>query len=175
MRALWSGDEVSLHNAVINVDGARLDVVPDPPIPTWVGGRVPAAQRRAARFGDAWMPFVITPERFHDGWANVRAEAERLERDPASILPAVQLWAQFDDDFAEALTTIAARIEATYRVPFGRFERYTVYGDASQWIERLSAYVEAGARHINIVLAGGDRLAQMARIASEVMPALQTD
>jgi len=173
LRALWSGDEVSLHNAVIDVDGARLDVVPDPPIPIWVGGRVPAAQRRAARFGDAWMPFVITPERFREGWTTVRDEAERLGRDPDSMLPAVQLWSQFDDDFAEALTTIAARIEATYRVPFERFERYTVYGDASRWIEGLGAYVEAGVRHINLVLAGGDRMAQMARIATEVMPALQ--
>lgn len=174
LRALWSGDEVSLHNAVIDVDGARLDVVPDPAIPIWVGGRVPAAQRRAARFGDAWIPFVITPERFHEGWATVREEAERLDRDPDSILPAVQLWAQFDDDFAEALTTIAARIEATYRVPFERFERYTVYGDASRWAEGLGAYIEAGVRHINIVLAGGDRMSQMAHIATEVMPALQT-
>ena len=173
LQALWSGETVSVHNRAIDVDDARLDVVPEPRIPIWVGGRAEAAQRRAARFGDAWMPFVITPERFAEGWAHVGERAGALGRDPASIVPAVQVWAQFNDDLAEALTTIAARIEATYRVPFERFERYTVYGDTSMWVERLGAYIDAGVRHFNFVFAGGDRLGQLARVASEVMPALQ--
>jgi probable F420-dependent oxidoreductase len=173
LQALWSGAPVDLDNDAIKVEGARLDLVPEPRIPIWVGGRARAAQRRAARFGDAWMPFVITPEAFAEGWARVQQEAERLGRDPASIRPAVQLWGQFDDDLAEALTTIAARIESTYRTPFERFERYTVYGDASMWAERLDAYVHAGVRHFNFVFAGGDRLGQLARIASEVVPRLR--
>lgn len=171
--ALWSGESVSLHNAAIDVDDARLDLVPEPRIPVWVGGRSRAAQRRAARFGDAWMPFVITPEAFAEGWKHVQEQAERAGRDPASIRPALQLWGQFDDDLAEALGTIAARIESTYRTPFDRFERYTVYGDASMWVDRLREYVDAGVRHFNFVFAGGDRLSQLARIASEVVPALK--
>ena len=171
--ALWTGEPVTLRNSVIEVDGAQLDLVPEPRIPLWVGGRSAPAQRRAARFGDAWMPFVISPERFAEGWANVRAQAERLDRDPAAIVPALQLWGQFDDDLAEALTTIAARIESTYRTPFDRFEQYTVYGDAEMWVKRLGAFVEAGVRHFNFVFAGGDRLSQLARISAEVIPRLQ--
>ena len=170
---LWSGEPMTMHSEVIDVDEAVLDVVPDPRIPIWVGGRSAAAQRRAARFGDAWMPFVITPERFSEGWANVRAEAERQGRDPDGIAPALQLWGQFDDDLAEALTTIAARIESTYQTPFERFERYTVYGDAEMWVERLGQFVEAGVRHFNLVFAGGDRLAQLTRVATEVVPRLR--
>jgi probable F420-dependent oxidoreductase len=173
LRALWSGEPVSLHNAAADLEGARLDLVPEPRIPVWVGGRSRAAQRRAARFGDAWMPFVITPEAFAEGWAHVREQAERLDRDPEAIRPALQLWGQFDDDLAEALGTIAARIESTYRTPFDRFERYTVYGDASMWFARLREYVDAGVRHFNFVFAGGDRLAQLARVASDVVPALR--
>ena len=173
LRGLWSGEPVTMHSEVIDVDQAVLDVVPEPRIPIWVGGRSAAAQRRAARFGDAWMPFVVTPERFAEGWANVRAEAEREGRDPEGIIPALQLWGQFDDDLAEALTTIAARIESTYRTPFERFERYTVYGDAEMWVERLGQFVEAGVRHFNLVFAGGDRLAQLTRVATEVVPRLR--
>ncbi|MEZ4502682.1 MAG: TIGR03619 family F420-dependent LLM class oxidoreductase [Dehalococcoidia bacterium] len=175
LTALWSGESVSLHNRAIDVDDARLDLVPEPRIPIWVGGRAEAAQRRAARFGDAWMPFVISPERFAEGWANVRSQAAALDRDPSMLVPGVQLWVQFDDDLAEALTTIAARIESTYRVPFDRFERYTAYGDASMFVERLQAFVDAGVRHFNLVFAGGDRVAQLARIASDVMPALRAE
>ncbi|MEX1022332.1 MAG: TIGR03619 family F420-dependent LLM class oxidoreductase, partial [Dehalococcoidia bacterium] len=173
LRALWSGDEVSLHNRQIEVDAARLDLPPDPPIPVWVGGRSAAGQRRAAQYGDAWIPFVITPERFAEGWANVRARAEGFGRDPDALVPAVQMWAQFDDDIAEALPVIAARIEATYGTDFQRFERYTVYGDADMWASRLGEFVDAGVRHFNFVLAGGDRLAQIARIATDVIPRLR--
>jgi probable F420-dependent oxidoreductase len=173
LRALWSGEPVTLRSAAIEVEDAVLDMVPEPQIPIWVGGRAGPAQRRAGRFGDAWMPFVITPQRFTEGWANVREQAERNGRDPDAIRPALQLWGQFDDDLAEALTTIAARIEATYRTPFERFERYTVYGDAEMWVERLEQFVEAGVRHFNFVFAGGDRLSQLTRVATEVMPRLQ--
>ncbi len=173
LTALWSGESVTLHNRQIDVAEARLDLVPEPRIPVWVGGRAPAAQRRAARYGDAWMPFVITPERFAEGWANVRGQAAALGRDPDAIRPALQLWAQFDDDIAEALPTIAARIESTYRVPFERFERYTVYGDAGMWVERLGEFIEAGVRHVNIVFAGGDRLMQLTRVATDVIPVLR--
>lgn len=173
LRALWSGDEVSLHNRQIEVDAARLDLPPDPPIPVWVGGRSAAGQRRAAQYGDAWMPFVISPERFAEGWANVRGRAESFDRDPDTIRPALQLWGQFDDDLAEALPVIAARIESTYRVEFGRFERYTVYGDAGMWVSRLQEFLDAGVRHFNFVLAGGDRLMQLTRIATDVIPLLQ--
>ena len=113
LRALWSGNPTTLHSDVIDVDEAILDLVPEPQIPIWVGGRAAPAQRRAGRFGDAWMPFVITPERFAEGLAVVREEAERHGRDPDAIRPALQLWGQFDDDLAEALGTIAARMEAT--------------------------------------------------------------
>ena len=173
VRALWTGAPVTLANEVVQLNGAVLDVVPEPAIPIWVGGRSAAGQRRAAQYGDAWMPFVITPERFAEGWANVRGRAESFDRDPDAIRPALQLWGMFDDDLAVALETTAARIEQTYQVPFDRFERYTVYGDASMWGERLGEFVDAGVRHFNIVFAGGDRLSQLARIASEVVPAVQ--
>jgi probable F420-dependent oxidoreductase len=173
LQALWSGEPATLAGEHVQLDGAVLDVVPEPRIPIWVGGRSAPAQRRAARFGDAWMPFVITPERFAEGWTNVRSGAEALDRDPSAIVPALQLWCMYDADLAVALPTIAERIESTYRTPFERFEQYTVYGDASMWLERLGAYLDAGVRHINLVFAGGDRLSQLTRIATEVLPQLE--
>ena len=37
----------------------------------------------------------------------------------------------------------------------------------------LNHLVAAGLRHFNLVFAGGDRLAQLARIAAEVIPAIK--
>ena len=173
LEALWSGEPTTIAGEHVQLDGAVLDVVPEPRIPIWVGGRSAPAQRRAARFGDAWVPFVITPERFAEGWAHVRSRAEALDRDPSKITPALQLWCMFDDDLAVALPTIAERIESTYGTPFDRFEQYTVYGDTTMWLDRLGAYLDAGVRHINLVFAGGDRLSQLTRIATEVAPQLE--
>jgi hypothetical protein len=119
------------------------------------------------------MPFVITPERVAEGWSTVRSRAEALDRDASTIVPALQLWCMYDDDLTVALPTIAERIESTYRTPFDRFEQYTVYGDAEMWLDRLGAYLDAGVRHVNLVFAGGDRLAQLTRIAAEVIPQLE--
>ena len=46
LRGLWSGEPVTMHSEVIDVDQAVLDVAPEPRIPIWVGGRSAAALRR---------------------------------------------------------------------------------------------------------------------------------
>jgi len=46
--------------------------------PIWVGGRAEGALKRAARLGDGWMPYVVTPKRVADGLDFIAREAERL-------------------------------------------------------------------------------------------------
>jgi hypothetical protein len=43
-------------------------------------------------------------------------------------------------------------MEATYRLPFERFERYTPFGTAEEVATAIMAYAEAGARHINLIM-----------------------
>jgi hypothetical protein len=42
-------------------------------------------------------------------------------------------------------------MESTYRVPFERFERYTPFGTVGEVAESIAPYVEAGARHVNLI------------------------
>jgi probable F420-dependent oxidoreductase len=55
LRKLWTGEFVEHHGD--EVDFPRLAVRPAAPggVPVLVGGRSPAALRRAARFGDGWL------------------------------------------------------------------------------------------------------------------------
>lgn len=58
MRALWRGTPVSHKGDFYQLEETYF--YPDPPgdgPPVWVGGASPPALARAARFGDAWMPF----------------------------------------------------------------------------------------------------------------------
>jgi probable F420-dependent oxidoreductase len=56
-----------------------------PGVPIVVGGHTPLAARRAARYGDGFFPGVGTPEKLRPLLAELRAECERLGRDPATI------------------------------------------------------------------------------------------
>ena len=66
VRALWSGDEVTIEGRFHTVRGARPSVLPvqsgGPPV--WIGGQASGAVRRAARLGDAWYapPFPTHTE-----------------------------------------------------------------------------------------------------------------
>src|SRR3990170_4866824 len=50
--------------------------------PLWIAGRSEAAIRRAGRFGDGYLPYLFSPERYRDSLAAVRQAAEAAGRDP---------------------------------------------------------------------------------------------
>jgi probable F420-dependent oxidoreductase len=56
-------------------------------LPIWVGGEGAAAQKRAAKYGDAWFPYFvcISPRDLAARWENVQRQAEAFGRDPSEI------------------------------------------------------------------------------------------
>lgn len=172
-RALWSAaGPVSYEGRYYQLREVRFDLPPLTPggPPVWVGGRAPRALRRAGELGDGWLAFVVTPERFAQGWTTVRAHAEAAGRSPDALTPGLQLWCALADTDEEAHALIAPAIERMYRTPFARFARYTIYGTPDRWRVRLSEFAAAGVRHFNLIFAGGDVRGQMARFAAEFMP-----
>jgi probable F420-dependent oxidoreductase len=173
-RALWAAEgPVSFVGRYTTLHDVRFDLPPYTPggPPVWVGGRAPRSLRRAGELGDGWLAFVVTPERFAEGWATVRAHAAAAGRDPDALTPGLQLWCALADDAAEARAMIAPAIEAMYRTPFERFERYTIYGNPERWRARLAEFAAAGVRHFNLIFAGGDVQGQMVRFMGEVVGA----
>ncbi len=172
-RALWSAGRQPVHftGRFTTLAGVRFDLPPLTPggPPVWAGGRAPGALQRAGLLGDGWLAFVVTPERFAEGWAAVCAHAAAAGRDPAALTPGLQLWCALADSDAEARAIIAPAIERMYRTPFERFERYCIFGPPDTWRTRIAAFAAAGVRHFNLVFAGGDVQGQMVRVATEVL------
>jgi probable F420-dependent oxidoreductase len=118
----------------------RIEI--DPPaarpggLPLWVGGRSPAAIRRAGTLGDGWIPIWISPERL----------AEGLEQLPARTVRAVTLPAHVGG----TLETLRTYLSCRYGTEFSpeAVDRYCLWGEPERIAERLAAYVRAGARHI---------------------------
>ena len=63
----------------------------------------------------------------------------------------MQFWMSIDNDRSAARAMVAQGMGSTYRLPFERFERYTPYGSAREVAEFIAKYVEAGARHVNLI------------------------
>lgn len=165
LRRLWTEDDVDFAGRHFRLE--RVTVYPKPlrPIPILVGGRSEAALRRAGRLGDGYIGIWLTPERFAAAVERVRAEAEEAGRDPSSLSFGMQFWSHVGPDRGAARERVAAAMEATYRIPFERFERYTPYGTAAEVAEYLVPFVEAGADHVNLILTQDSPLENVERAA----------
>ena len=158
LRCLWSNRPASFEGRFFTF----TDVVIEPPPvqpggpPIWVGGRSAAALRRAGRRGDGWLALLVSPERFRKDIAEVRAHAERAGRDPGAIASALMIPIHLDSDGDRARQRMQRDLSKRYRqsTDQDRIARYTLAGTATEAVDRLRAYVEAGARHFVFMLVG---------------------
>jgi hypothetical protein len=65
----------------------------------------------------------------------------------------MQVWMGIDEDLSQARAKVAGSMEAFYRVPFERFEKWTPFGPPAAIAEFLAPYVEAGCGWFNFVIA----------------------
>jgi alkanesulfonate monooxygenase SsuD/methylene tetrahydromethanopterin reductase-like flavin-dependent oxidoreductase (luciferase family) len=144
--------------------------------PIWLGGRRPAAIRRAGRFADVWMPYMYSPERVASSLAEVRAAAEQAGRDPAAIRGAIFCWGGVDPDPARSRQEVVDGVGAVYRQDFsGLADRYLLHGAPDRVAARAREYADAGAETLIFSPVGeGSRRQDIVELFTEsVLPQLQ--
>jgi alkanesulfonate monooxygenase SsuD/methylene tetrahydromethanopterin reductase-like flavin-dependent oxidoreductase (luciferase family) len=122
------------------------------PVPLWIGGSSPAARRRAAAVGDGWVPLFLTPDDYAPALLALRQETEAAGRNPDDVEPAVVVFARVGPD-DEAPAQGAQWLSDMYGLPPRAFERHLVAGESETCAEAFGRYVEAGARHIVVMVA----------------------
>jgi alkanesulfonate monooxygenase SsuD/methylene tetrahydromethanopterin reductase-like flavin-dependent oxidoreductase (luciferase family) len=166
---LLRGDPVDHQGEFFGFERGWIRPAPAQPIPVVIGGRADAALARAARFGDGWLSVWTSAARFGDAVAGIDAQAIRLGR-PQPRLHGLQVWVGIDDDRETARARLARGMEAFYRIPFERFEKYSPYGRPDEIARFLTPYRDAGCRLFNIMPvaaseeAGIDAVAEIARL-----------
>ena len=156
---LWSEEHITFEGRYYHLHDLAFYPKPVPRTPIWVGGEGAAAQKRAARYGDAWFPYFIdiTPAELRAGYENVRRLADGFGRDPQQVR-----------------LTCCLPIELS-REALPRDER-RLRGSAEQLVEALQAYRAIGVEHLALQFMAPrwpDRVEQIERFAHEVLPHVQ--
>lgn len=176
-RRLWAGGPVDLPGRFAERPSLELRPGPVRPggPPIWVGGRSPAAVRRAARYADVWLPYMYTPEQVARSLGEVRVEAERAGRDPGAVRGAVLCWGAVSPDPLQARELAVRGVSDVYRQDFTRLaDRYLLFGTPDDAVARATEYAEAGADWLVFAPVPEVRDDVVALVAREVLPRLQS-
>jgi probable F420-dependent oxidoreductase len=177
LRQLLSGDQVTADGSFGSLRNLRLDPPPvqRPHPPIWVGGRQPAAQRRAGRFADVWLPYMVSPGSLRRSLAGVREFAAGAGRPPESVRGALFIWGSVDPDPARSRAETVRFVSQLYQQDFEPLAgKYLLHGDPDTVRARLAEYQAAGADTVIFSPAcAPDRVASVTELfAREVLPQL---
>lgn len=151
LRRFWAAEPVHHVGGHFHYEGLRIHPAPErangPPIV--VTGRKVAAMRRAARLGDGWMPYLYSAERYARSVVAIRECADEAGRSLDDFRWMVYVMVSVNDSTGTARRRAAEFLGATYGQDFDEFvDRVAVAGTLETVINRLGAFVEAGARHL---------------------------
>jgi len=153
-----------------------ITIEPQPirrPLPIWIAGRKEPAMRRAARFGDAWLPYMYTPDQLVRSVESIERFTIEAGRAPGTVKPAVFSWAMAHPDGARARRVAADVVGETYRQDFSRLvDRYVIAGTPAECRDRIRQFVDAGATTVilNPACPPGDTADVARRFAEDVIP-----
>ncbi len=155
LRRVWTEDHVTFRGRHFQLEDVTLYPKPLGHVPIHVGGRSDAALRRAGRFGDGYTGIWQSLERFRACRAIIDEAAVAAGRGAGEVELGMQFWVALAPDRTAARALVSRGMESTYRLPFERFERYTPHGTAEEIAAFIVPFVEAGARHINLIPVQG--------------------
>ncbi len=179
IRRLWTEESVTHRGRFYSYQDATM--LPRPlqhkgPA-FWIGGRTEAALRRTARFGQAWVSYLMTPERVAAGMEKIRGYAKEARRDSEPFSCAILQFCCVDDSREKARTTALNEMNWGYRTNFEKvFDKYVPHGRPEAIAESVRQFTEAGVRHFIFRLAcPADQIpTQIRRIAGEVIPQVRS-
>src|SRR5262249_34200489 len=176
-RALWGPSPASFEGRFTRFSDVVLEPKPARPggPPIWIGGRSDAALRRAARLGDGWVAYLVTPERFRTSMEKIEAFACESGRAlvPEAFEAAHVLFTVLDDDWERARAQAAHRLSRQYNQPFDDLARkYCLLGPPAACLEQLDRFVATGARTFVIYFTVPPEriLEQLERFGTDVLP-----
>lgn len=136
IKVLWTEDRPEFAGKYVQFEDIVFEPRPvaKPHPPIWVGGNTKPAMRRAAKYGDGWVPWQITPN-------ELPSALEYLKNQPAFADNPRQLDVVMPAFFIQ-------REEGTQR----ELGETRMPESAQEWVEAVGANLKAGATATNVAL-----------------------
>lgn len=168
---LWKGETLDYRGKHFQLTGASISPLPvQAELPMWIGGSSEAAVRRTAKYGTGWQAGAETPETVGQMVAAIRAAVAQAGRE----IEYDHYGAAFAYRFGGPDDPGVARVMEQYKARTGRDARdHFAMGGADEIMERIQAYVDAGASKFILRPAAqgdADMLAQTRRLIDDVLP-----
>jgi probable F420-dependent oxidoreductase len=180
LRRLFAGGAVDFEGSYATLSGVTLNPPPRQPggPPIWLGGRKTGALRRAARYAQVWIPYMVTPEQVGAGLAEIRGGAAEHGRTADAVAAALFAWTAVDADASWARNTGIGVVSAAYNQDFSSLaDRYLLIGSPDAVIERLAQFAAVGVDTVLIQIAAHSpehRSRIIETFASRVLPAVRS-
>jgi alkanesulfonate monooxygenase SsuD/methylene tetrahydromethanopterin reductase-like flavin-dependent oxidoreductase (luciferase family) len=152
IRGLWSKPTFSLRGRYYSVVDAELQPKPSTSTPIWLGTFAPRSLDITGRLADGWIPTLgyASADELPRMRRRVAEAAEKAGRDPASL---------------DYILNVEVALEPT-KAPDA-----SLSGSPSQVVDALGTFIGHGFNGFNFIV-NEDREEQLARLATEVIPAL---
>lgn len=165
VRGLLANDRTDFDGEFFTLRDAACEPKPvQPRLPIWIGGGGEKVTLRiCAQHADGWNVPFIAP----DAWAHkarvLDEHCAAVGRDPSEITRSVNVGMAFTDE------ELAAQ--------FGPMAEYVkpgvLSGSVSEMVDKVAAYVDAGASWVILAMRAPFDRAGLERFASEVVPAVR--
>jgi probable F420-dependent oxidoreductase len=178
VRRLWTESSVDHDGRYATLRGITIDPKPvqRPHPPIWVSGRKDAAIRRAARFGDGWLPYMFSPEMIRASLDKLKVQCAEVDRDPSTIRSGAVIFVSCHRDASVARERALERLNGQYNQDFSAIlDRYVAHGDPPRVRACLREYRDAGVESLFVGPACPEEYtAQLEQLlADELIPDLR--
>jgi alkanesulfonate monooxygenase SsuD/methylene tetrahydromethanopterin reductase-like flavin-dependent oxidoreductase (luciferase family) len=148
---LLRGEQVTFRGRFNTLTDFKLDPAPlqRPRPPIWIAGRRNAAMRRAAHYGDVWLPYFYTASQLRRSIQQIETMSAENGGGPwkGSAATTVLIAPHADPKIAHEIA-IGGLLQDFGITRPDILDRYIVAGTPSQCIERVHEFIDAGARHL---------------------------
>ena len=174
----WTQTDVTYEGRYTTLKNFSLKPLPiqKPHPPIWVSGRTDAAMKRAAKYGDGWLPYMYTPEHLANSIEKIKAFGEEVGTDLSDFTFALYIFSAVHEDRETAVKYAAERLSKQYAQDFSQLvHKYALAGDPDTCKARLQEYIDAGASAVFVSSACPDDYidTNLEMLANSVIPAFR--
>lgn len=148
---LLTQNNVSFDGKFTTLDDITISPKPmqKPRMPIWVAGRKDVAMRRAATYGEGWLPYMYTPDMLADSMTKIAGFCEEAGRPADAVSGGLFIFTCVHESRDRALELANEQLSLQYNQDFSKLvHKYTISGSPDDCVEQIRAYMQAGAETV---------------------------